>query len=535
MRLSALLLAFVLPVLVIAQRPIDTFLEESDNFFKRNVYDGLVDYTLLKNEPAQLNELARLITEIDEKTLEGNERLAYLINAYNILVVKGVCDHYPTNSVMDVDGFFKKKKFDWFGGASITLDKLEHGLIKPAEDDRLHFVLVCGAKTCPPLIEGGYLPSKLEKQLDLARENAINDPSWVLIDPVGKQALYPKLLDWYEKDFTGGETDLRGYLNKYRKTPIAEDVTMKESYYDWTLNDSKLRGKFSVPAFADGSTAPATSIPAKNDPAASNVRVFTPSALLRKGQVEVKLFNNLYTQTAWFDPDGENADLGGRGNFFTSTASVLLGTTESARLNFGLDMNVKGVRNDSANASPLATFRFEDDMNNRWALASLGPKVKFQPFKAVKRLSVQSTLWIPVADELEGTPWIDWQRLTWWNQFFFDRSFGDHFQVFTEADLLVRIPQVDNTGIQVFTPLSLFTSWFPTNFSTVYGMFQYAPTRQWAPEFGTPDDAYYMQYGFGAKYQVTKSLEVEVLFTDFFTGRAQGAGETYNVGLRWLR
>ena len=185
-------------------------------------------------------------------------------------------------------------------------------------------------------------------------------------------------------------------------------------------------------------------------------------------------------------------------------------------------------------ARPAARLRTLRHLR-RWAFASLGPKIKVSPFAAIKRFSVQSTLWIPVADDLEGTPWLAWDRITWWNQFFFDKSFGDHFQLFTEADLLLRIPKDKNTGMQFFTPVSVFTSFFPTNKSTVYAMIQYAPLREYDPEWSNPADGWFAQYGFGAKYQLTKALEIEFLFTDFFAGKAQGAGETYTIGFRYLR
>lgn len=548
MRLIAVILMFTLSAVAMAQRPVDTFFDQADNFFKRNVSAGLVDYTLIKNDPVKLNELVSLISEVNQEELAVDDRKAFLINAYNILVIDGICKEYPVNSVMDIDGFFKKKKHAWYGG-TITLDDIEFKLLQPSTDDRLHFALVCAAKTCPPLMEGAYLPANIDKQLTAARYQTLNDASWIIIDNPNTQILFPELLEWYEHDFTGEKMEIRDYVNLYRKHALDMDYDFEDTYYDWTLNDSKLAGKFAMPQFPPGkgqyvppgdeTTTGTNSNKNKrkgNDEGASNVRTYTPSVLLKKDQVEVKLFNNLYTQTAWFNSDGDHTPTGGRDNYHTTLLQVLLGTTESARVNWGIDVNLKGTRSDTASdASPLNVFKFEDNATNRWELASVGAKVKFAPFKELKRLSVQSTLWIPVANDLEGTPWLDWNRLTWWNQFFFDKPIGEHFQIFTEADVMVRIPRDQNTGLQFFMPVSLFTSYFPTNKSTVYGMFQYAPTQQYDPEFKNAAGAYYMQYGVGTKYQVTKSLEVEFLFTDFFTGVAQGAGETYNIGIRYLR
>jgi|GEM_PF-4633932 len=51
-------------------------------------------------------------------SLSDNERKAFLINAYNILVIKGVIDHYPIGSVQDVAGFFDRKRYVVAGQAS---------------------------------------------------------------------------------------------------------------------------------------------------------------------------------------------------------------------------------------------------------------------------------------------------------------------------------------------------------------------------------------------------------------------------------
>jgi len=46
--------------------------------------------------------------------------------------------------------------------------------------------------------------------------------------------------------------------------------------------------------------------------------------------------------------------------------------------------------------------------------------------------------------------------------------------------------------------------------------------------------AYYVQAGSGVKIQVLKSLELEAAYTVFPSGKNTGAGQTYNIGLRFL-
>ena len=43
-----------------------------------------------------------------------------------------------------------------------------------------------------------------------------------------------------------------------------------------------------------------------------------------------------------------------------------------------------------------------------------------------------------------------------------------------------------------------------------------------------------MQAGIGGKYQVLSQLQLEASYTNFFSGHTQGAGATFNVGLRYI-
>ena len=68
-----------------------------------------------------------------------------------------------------------------------------------------------------------------------------------------------------------------------------------------------------------------------------NLNTYTPSVLLSKGQLEVKLFNNFYTQTAYFDNKSRKIDVG-RQNYLGSFIQVLYGFSDNNRLNLGFDI-----------------------------------------------------------------------------------------------------------------------------------------------------------------------------------------------------
>src|SRR5712692_7747768 len=76
---------------------------------------GEVDYAALKAHRADLDEYIRLLAESSPENrppLFPNRahELAYWINAYNAFVIRGVVDHYPTRSVLDLGML---KRFFW--------------------------------------------------------------------------------------------------------------------------------------------------------------------------------------------------------------------------------------------------------------------------------------------------------------------------------------------------------------------------------------------------------------------------------------
>lgn len=263
-----------------------------------------------------------------------------------------------------------------------------------------------------------------------------------------------------------------------------------------------------------------------------NVQAYTPSVLLTPGQWEVKHYNNLYTQTFAFDAEGSRAALGQRGTWFASINSGMTGLND--RWNVGAEFWLRSVRLDQPSSSALNLFRFENNSMARTAPAYVGPKVKFLPFENQRRLSVQSTFLIPLAPNLEGDgrnqPWLDGDRYLWITQLLFDYNLSSQWQVFIDFGVWVTLDRVgDKSGHKVETPTKVFLSYFPNSRWTIFAMNEFWPT------YGTEEvlSSYFWQAGLGAKYQIMPGLlEGEVMSTQFLAGKLQGAGTTFNAGIR---
>ena len=217
-----------------------TFFDHVDRFLEVYAHDGRVDYGAIHNNPERLNTLAREIAGFDPGKLpEGDPQKAFWINAYNILVIKGIIDHYPTDSPLSIPGFFKEIKHP-VAGQMLTLDEIEHERIRAAYGDaRIHFALVCAARGCPPIRNQAYRPEILNAQLETSTRQILNNPAFIRIDPAKKSAAISEIFKWFRGDFESGGATVRDFINRYLNEDIPGDFTITFYSYDWQLNDSQ--------------------------------------------------------------------------------------------------------------------------------------------------------------------------------------------------------------------------------------------------------------------------------------------------------
>lgn len=486
------------------------FFAETDQLLGRYVKAGRIDYAGLKASGA-LTPLVSEISTTDLSALRGNERKAYLINAYNLLVINQALENYPLKSVLDVSGFFDGKK-QTVGGRKLTLNQLEKDLIlKEFKDARLHFVLVCGATGCPPITNFAYQPSELEAQLNRQTRAALNDVTFIRAS--GEKAELSKIFEWYAADFGGSKANVLGFINKYRSNKIPASATVSYYEYDWSLNVANGRAAADVPDGAGGIT-PATG--------GNNASRYVVSSTIPTGSFEIKIFNNLYSQEA----------AGERSSFFTTNASVLYGLTD--RINVGFDLRYRRVRYDEAGSASNFDVLSEGGSFSRSTVNNIGPKIRIAPFNRLPNFSIQSAYWLPVANDLSGAEngnrFTDFDGATWFTQVFNDFPIGDNFSFFAEVDFTLEdIGKKEDGRINRFsTPVTGIVSYFPTPKATLYGLASYAPYWQ-------ENNDYFYQLGAGAKYQFTPNFELELLVTAFdnqFISNNDGQAGTVNLGIR---
>lgn len=265
-----------------------------------------------------------------------------------------------------------------------------------------------------------------------------------------------------------------------------------------------------------------------DDDSKSNIQTYTPSKLLDKGQWDIKFFNNLYTQNKAANSNGTSVSIS-RENYFTSTLDIFTGVSDNNRLNIGLLLEYRS--NTINGKSATSVFGFKDDVNSRNGLSSFAPALKWQPLESIGNFSIQSAFHIPVNDsesDANGV-FLDQTAYMFQNRFFFDYTLpsGD-WQLFTELATEYNFGDEQSfaNNTFVFAP-GVFMSYFPSDKSTLLGFAQHFQ------RFGdfTQD---FTSLGFGGKYQLNETLNLEVLYSKFVRGTDNGLGQSFNIGLRAL-
>ncbi len=213
----------------------DSFFSKTNNFLKENVSSGRVDYTKIHANQDGLNELLSIAKKIRILKSDAKTYQAFWINAYNLSVIKGIIDNYPIKSPLDKTGFFDKITYD-LSGKNITLNDIEHKLLRAQFNDaRFHFVLVCGAIGCPPLIKDAYSPNTLDVQMETQTKIALNG-SFLKVNTKKKRVQASEIMKWYKEDFTmSGMTEI-DFINKYRTEKIPQNYKLSYFTYNWSLN-----------------------------------------------------------------------------------------------------------------------------------------------------------------------------------------------------------------------------------------------------------------------------------------------------------
>ena len=203
---------------------------------KNGVVLTLVDYSAIKAEGSLAKAYQELSTFKLENLSSREEKLAFYINAYNILALKMVADHWPLESIKDVGNLFSPvwdKPAGELGGKSVSLGEVEHKILRPMGEPRIHLSIVCASVSCPDLRNEPYTAAKLGQQLDNQARSFLGNPAKGL--RIEKDSIrVSQIFDWFEKDFLvqGG---VKAFIKHYKDD--SPDLKLNVDLpYDWAVN-----------------------------------------------------------------------------------------------------------------------------------------------------------------------------------------------------------------------------------------------------------------------------------------------------------
>jgi len=180
-------------------------------------------------------------------------------------MIHGTIEYGPPKDALARRSFFHKVSY-LIDGYPYSLHEIEHGVLRcnrrppgalfkafkssdprakyilPKFDARIHFALVCGAKSCPPIKV--YNAENIDEALQLATESFINEETVIKQNEI----ILSRLFDWFSNDFGNSQEEVLSFILSFCKGDLQAELTSllalengqraKVSFhdYDWNLN-----------------------------------------------------------------------------------------------------------------------------------------------------------------------------------------------------------------------------------------------------------------------------------------------------------
>ncbi len=223
--------------------------EDYDRLLKKYVNSqGFVAYEKWKGNGEDMKDLDNYLAQFAAtgKAASGNERYASLVNAYNAFVLQWILQNYPTESIWALKGSFKERRHK-LGGMNVSLNDIENDMLRLEFGWRTHAVLVCAARSCPPLQRSAYSAFRLDEQVARAYRTWLARNDLNEFFPEKNEASVSNIFKWFKGDFdkAGGAKTI---MAKYAPAParallLKPDSKITYKSYNWGLNDQGPHGR----------------------------------------------------------------------------------------------------------------------------------------------------------------------------------------------------------------------------------------------------------------------------------------------------
>jgi len=204
-----------------------------------------VDYAALQVSP-QWAEVVKSLANCDPaKLATRQEKLAFWINAYNVLAIDLVASHWPLDSIKEVGSFLFpvwSKPAGQIHGRTYTLKEIETEEVRALGDPRVHAAIVSAASSCPSLAREPYMAASIDAELDRAFLGFVsNRDKGFALDRNTQTVRLSSLFKWF-----GGDFDAAGGVLKVIAAHLGDDdskwleahrrPTLDFMTFDWRVN-----------------------------------------------------------------------------------------------------------------------------------------------------------------------------------------------------------------------------------------------------------------------------------------------------------
>ncbi|XP_035664676.1 uncharacterized protein LOC118408141 [Branchiostoma floridae] len=228
-----------------------------------------VDYLGIARDPnfKIVESVAYELQRARLETLSKEETTAFFINIYNCIVIHWNVRMGSPGGLLSRGKFFFKARYI-LGGELYSLGDIENGILRANSkcwywpfrpfskedprlvcavldtDPRIHFALVCGARSCPAIC--CYTSEDIDTQLDMATDAYLEGHDGCQVDVENKVVTLSRIFKWYKEDFGASKSQVLQWIYNHMGHgekrqllgDLLEEGTCQVTYmkYDWASN-----------------------------------------------------------------------------------------------------------------------------------------------------------------------------------------------------------------------------------------------------------------------------------------------------------
>jgi hypothetical protein len=233
------------------EHPIKPTYDSYNQFLKEVVKRDRVDYLAARANP-NMDKALRALASLSCDEFGGeSDRLAYWINAYNLLVIKTVSDHFPTSSIENVSNDLNSHRYT-VGGQPITVKDIKQLKIQPLlrgtrkgdyTDCRMLFLIAGGAMGYPVICDHAITSESIAKDMETNTKKFIQVRYNVYFSHEMHTLYISPFFQWNAATLMQAYDDPFQFVIFYmdpNDRPDTSDIHSKQvtnRKFDWRIND----------------------------------------------------------------------------------------------------------------------------------------------------------------------------------------------------------------------------------------------------------------------------------------------------------